>query len=82
MNVTPQKIDHVNLMSFKICGLQGSSYAGRGRPPLTISARHYFFFFLCVPFFAKDTHHTAREQNYFLEKCWNLYIATLLVAQP
>ena len=32
------------------------------------SARHYFFFFL-VPFLAKDTHHTAREQHYFLEKC-------------
>ena len=36
----------------------------------TISARHYFFFFFffLVPFFAKDTHHTAREHNYFLEK--------------
>ena len=56
--------------------------AGRGRPPLTISARHkqktkkksarhyfFFFFFFLVPFFAKDTHHTAREHNYFLEKC-------------
>ena len=28
-----------------------------------------FFPFFFVPFFAKDTHHTAREQNYFLEKC-------------
>ena len=23
----------------------------------------------CMHYFAKDTHHTAREQNYFLEKC-------------
>ena len=23
----------------------------------------------CIHYFAKDTHHTAREQNYFLEKC-------------
>ena len=75
---------------------QGSSYAGRGRPPLTISARHnnnknnfrpcvqffFFFFFFLVPFFAKDTHHMAREHDYFLKNVRNLYIATLLVAQP
>ena len=33
-----------------------------------ISARHYaifFFFFFLVPFFAKDTHHTARNSHKF-----------------
>ena len=37
-------------------------------PPGTIFYFIIIIFFFSA-FFAKDTHHTAQEQNYFLEKC-------------
>ena len=52
--------DRVAGYDIEVGGVQGSSYAGRGRPPLTISARHPNFFFL-VPFLPKTL--TIRHES-------------------